>query len=391
MENYNQKEENIETQKMYEALKSFFKMDMKLKEAMSRLAPTELDDYNEETRIEYTDKLDKFFKETEIELSIMSQKFGFGLEVSEAIKNHFNKAKESLLIGSYKKGIGQDVYIKQISGMDEKLVEEVKEKFVGYTMESPDDLVELINKSKSINELLHVMHSYIINNDEILQAMPNIDEKENRVTGDSITLYGEPTELSQKIFDDFPINMDCGYTDIISMENRIIMMIRDRGHALTIDIDNTDKENDILVKYFVPKLCNVEMIKKLPGIGKISQNGATGMFESKKEEISKNLFNFIEKVPTDLDIPNIHEHTETFDEHYDEQIEEENKQEEKYLFENEDARKIAMEVNENGVRIGRIAKLQERIKTAIKEIKNKLFKNSDGKEVEGDDGKTTRD
>ena len=320
----------------------------------------------------------------------MSQKFGFGSEVSEAIKNHFDKSKESLLIGSYKRGIGQDVYMKQISGMDEKLVEEVKEKFVGYTMESSEDLVELINKSKSINELLHIMHSYIINNDEILQAMPSIDEKENQVTGDSITLYGEQTELSQKIFNDFPTNIDCGYTDIISMENRIIMMVRDRGHALTIDIDNTDKEKDILVKYFVPKLCNIEMIKKLPGIGKISPNGATGMFESKKEEISKKLFDFIEKVPTDLDIPYSNEYIERTDEKDNEQIKQESEQEKYYLFGKEDAREIAMERSENGVRIGRLAKLQEKIKTAIKEIKNK-FKNSNRKEVGGKDGETTRD
>ena len=49
-----------------------------------------------------------------------------------------------------------------------------------------------------------------------------------------------------------------------------------------------------------------------------------------------------------------------------------------------------MERSENGVRIGRLAKLQEKIKTAIKEIKNK-FKNSNRKEVGGKDGETTRD
>lgn len=187
--------------------------------------------------------------------------------------------------------------------MDENLIEEVKKKFVGYSPLTLGHLPELINKAKTINELLHVIHSYIINNEFILQSMPVIATKKNGVSRDSMVLYGEKTELAQKLFDAIPSDLDCGHTDIISMQDRILMMIRDRGHALTIDIDSSDEKGDILVKYFVPKLCNEEMIKKLPGVENISPNVARGMFICKEDALSKRLFDFIGRVPTDADIP----------------------------------------------------------------------------------------
>ena len=90
--------------------------------------------------------------------------------------------------------------------------------------------------------------------------------------------------------------MDCGITDIVSLKNKVLMMIRDRGHALTIDMDTTNPK-EVEVKYFVPKLCNEEMIRKLPGINEssITKSGASGFFVSDKDKITKDLFDFIEK------------------------------------------------------------------------------------------------
>lgn len=89
------------------------------------------------------------------------------------------------------------------------------------------------------------------------------------------------------------------------MEDRTLMMIRDRGHALTIDIDSLEKDN-VVVNYFVPKICNKEMVKALPGINpsSITKNGAVGTFDLKKGDIKK-IFDFIGKVPTDMDMPEI--------------------------------------------------------------------------------------
>ena len=135
--------------------------------------------------------------------------------------------------------------------------------------------------------------------------MPIIGTKKNSF-GYDITLYGEENEVSKRIFANLPPNLDVGCTDIVSMEDRTLMMVRDRGHALTIDIDSSDKDN-IDVRYFVPKICNLDMVKALPGINasSITQNGASGFFVSKEEDISENIFSFIDSVPTDMDMPEI--------------------------------------------------------------------------------------
>lgn len=376
--NEKQTQENIETRNIYKALQNFLIMDIKIKEDMFKLAPNELDEYNEESRMKYADKLADFVNEMQIQFNDISKEFDFGLEVSEAINNNFKKYQKTLLIGKYKEQITQEIYEKIVSNLSENLVEEVKEKCVGYKIGQKEDFTQLINKSKSINELLHVYHSYIMNNEKILQSMPVIETKNNKISGDYITLYGTETELSKKLFDDFPSNLDCGYTDIISIKNRILMMIRDRGHALTIDIDNTDMDNDILVKYFIPKLCNLDMIKKLPGISKISSNGAVGRFESNKEELSNNIYEFVEKVPTDLDINLSNETTIS------------EQKEPTYIFDEKDVKEIAMEKGEKGIRIGRISKLQQKIKEQISKAKNKI-KNTKEKQLGGNNDRESRD
>ena len=330
----NVSQEETQRKRMYEALKKFFKTDMQIKEAMSKLAPSELD--NKENGIEYTDKMYKFFQVTEKQLFSIIQDFRLGQNVSQAVREFFDKNQEKFLKTAYNNPNIQDLYRNQVSNMNEKLIEEVKYSLIGYVPSRQENLSELISKSKTVNELLHVIHSYIVNNENIMESMPIIDSKSNGVSGDKMTLYGEPTELSQKLFNEIPEDLDCGITDIISMQDRILMMIRDRGHALTIDIDNTDEKGNILVKYFVPKLCNEEMIKKLPGVGKISPNGASGMFACKKEELSKDLFGFIDKVPTDADIPEIDFSKFNYDAQPNQQ------KEDQFIFNEGDAKEVAM-------------------------------------------------
>lgn len=163
----------------------------------------------------------------------------------------------------------------------------------------------MINDVESINELLHITHSSIINDDELLQSMPVLETKKNSF-GYDITLYGEENEVSKGIFLNLPLDLDVGYTDIVSMKDRTLMMVRDRGHALTIDIDSSDKDN-VDVRYFVPKICNLDMVKALPGINEssITQNGASGFFVSTQKDISESISSFIANVPTDMDIPEI--------------------------------------------------------------------------------------
>lgn len=298
-----------EAKKQEEALKKFkdfFIRDIKIKETILELTPTETDDISEERRIKYTNKLYKELKNLELEFIEMNENFGNNPETAQIIKEHFDKAKESFLVGKYDSGVINKLYKEQFTEMSPKLIEDVKGGFRGYTLYG-EDLNKCIKESGSINELLHVFHSYITNNDRMIQELPVIVTKQN-VIEEPITLYGQETELSRKLFEEFPLELNCGITDIVSIQNRILMMVRDRGHALTIDIDTSQKD-DILVKYFVPKLCNRDMIEALPGINikGISENGATGLFQTSSEEMPKKIFDFIEKVPTDADIPKYYE------------------------------------------------------------------------------------
>ena len=297
--------ENTEDMKKKEnllALETFVKKDMQIKELLLRLAPSELDESSEQSRMQYVDKLYKNIGTLQEKFLTGIHGLNLGEDITEAIKAYFEKVKESFLNTRYDAGSCTRLYSSQFSGMDPNFVESVKKTCVGYAVDKGIDVIPLLGNAKTVNELLHAIHSYVFNDENILQSMPIIGKKQNTI-GEPITLYGDDNKVAQKIFDEFPLEMDCGITDIIALNGKVLMMVRDRGHALTIDMD-TSKEGNVDVRYFVPKLCNIEMVENLPGINRssITNNGATGFFTCTDEDIGKSLFSFIEKVPTDADI-----------------------------------------------------------------------------------------
>lgn len=371
--------------KNLEAMKEFFERDMKIKETLMSLAPTEADDYDELSRMEYVDKLEKGLDSLEYDTLASIKKFGFGEELNNTIREYFANKKKSMAVGKYEAGICQKIYNSEFASMSENFIEEVKEGFVGYAFFSnPSKLPGFVKKAKTVNELLHSIHSSIVNNDEILESMPQMGTKRNTIE-EPITLYGEENEVAEKIFKEFPLEMDCGITDIVSLKNKVLMMIRDRGHALTIDMDTTNPK-EVEVKYFVPKLCNEEMIRKLPGINEssITKSGASGFFVSDKDKITKDLFDFIEKVPTDGDMvfdktiyeinekPLSLESDKNVDEEKTSNIESENNKEEN-IFSMEDAKELAMQPGSEGRRFSKINEVKNKIIIAIKNLKAKLF------------------
>ena len=371
--------------KNLEAMKEFFERDMKIKETRMSLAPTEADDYDELSRMEYVDKLEKGLNSLEYDTLASIKKFGFGEELNNTIREYFANKKKSMAVGKYEAGICQKIYNSEFASMSENFIEEVKEGFVGYAFFSnPSKLPGFVKKAKTVNELLHSIHSSIVNNDEILESMPQMGTKRNTIE-EPITLYGEENEVAEKIFKEFPLEMDCGITDIVSLKNKVLMMIRDRGHALTIDMDTTNPK-EVEVKYFVPKLCNEEMIRKLPGINEssITKSGASGFFVSDKDKITKGLFGFIEKVPTDGDMvfdktiyeinekPLSLESDKNVDEEKTSNVESENNEEEN-IFSMEDAKELAMQPGSEGRRFSKINEIKNKIIIAFKNLKEKLF------------------
>lgn len=286
------------------ALKKFIKTDLSIKNDLLQLAPNNADNFDEASKINYTDKLYQSLKYLEFDFKSSFEGFGLSEAVNESLTEFFNKTREQLAIGNYQNVDCREIFQKNFSNMSKDFVENVKKTFVGYTSFNLGDLNNSIKDAKTVNELLHSCHSYVMNNKELLSSITKISEKQNKFNY-PIMLYGENTKQAEELFKKFPMDLDVGWTDIISLEDQIFMMVRDRGHALTIDIDTS--KDDYFIKYFVPKLCNEDMIKALPGINKdnISSNGASGSFICNNKEFTDKLFSFIEKVPTDSDMPPI--------------------------------------------------------------------------------------
>ena len=277
--------------------KEFFRDDIKIKKELYNLAPEQKDLYDEESRIKYGDKLYDSLSYLEEKIKKISKDFKLNNE--DNITELIEKSKEKITMCNYESSELNKIYVEMFSDMREEFVENVKSNFVGYT--------DFLNRKKvygdvkTINEMLHAMHVDITNNEEIYMTLPKLDEKEN-VTKYPIKLYGEENEISRNIYENLPFELDTGYLDILGFDNKTIMMIRDRGHATTMEITSSDSE--VKVEYFIPKICNLEMVKKLKGISNIKkrENGVRGIFFVEKDEISEEINDFISKIPMDIDM-----------------------------------------------------------------------------------------
>jgi hypothetical protein len=288
-------------------LEKFFDLDMKVKQEMINMAPNIVNEYDEEAIINYVDNVYRSLDKIKYCFEEMSLYLEVDIKAKEYINNLFNYYKESLSYAGTDINKIKQFYQSCVSNMSNELINSVKKDFCGYTLHYGPD--SLLIKSKTINELLHVYHSYVMNNEEIYENVPVIDCKNNNYNY-PIGLYGNINFIANNIYNNFPLDLDCGYTDIVSLKNRTLIMVRDLGHALTINIE---EENGIIkVNYFIPKLCNIDMINKLKGVNKVSQDidiqqGTTGYFETNADNLCNDVFSFMSMVPTDSDMPSFQE------------------------------------------------------------------------------------
>ena len=278
-----------------EKIQTFFKDDLEVKKILYNLLPQIQYQNNEELTMEYSDKLYRALQDIKYYILQMANLY-FPNE-KKFCNDLFDVYEKELFKVGYDYNKLQKFYTVCFSNMREELVNEVGNNCVGYSINGGVPF----SKATSINELLHIMHQSVVNNNNILESMNKLGTKKN-INGEDITLLGINNNVSNSIFVNFPQELDCGITDILSLNDRIIMMIRDRGHALSIEIQ---KENDkYYVKYFIPKICNVKMVNELKGVKKVDNNSkyTVGEFETNLESLNNELFNFISKVPTDIDM-----------------------------------------------------------------------------------------
>lgn len=285
------------------AFRNFFKTDMQIKREMLEAAPSAADGYSVDSGMKYVDTAYRTFRDFKHDFLGVARDFGFGDHVMKSTEDFFRRGEAGFAISDFSERGIAGLYWKEFSDMRPEFVEDVKSAFVGYT--GFGNLSGMISEAQTVNELLHVYHSCIMNSEGILQAVPAVAEKENNYHY-RITLRGESDGLGRQVYDAIPDDLDVGYTDIVTVDGHVMMMVRDRGHALTIsgEADAQDPEK-IWVDYNIPKLCNEEMIKKLPGLAGYSSNGARGMFVTTRDGFGAAVVDFIGKVPMDKDMPGL--------------------------------------------------------------------------------------
>lgn len=280
-------------------LEHFFQVDVEIKKGMYNLVPSTLEYYDESSIQKYTDKLDQFLTYVFSELKCIAlDVFGKDSNVMSKIFSMEKNIKYQFYSCGFDINKLKKFYEIYISNMTPDFINSVKQECIGYYYGTTSS----IETANSLNEVLHFLHSYIINNENILQSISLINQKQNEFDY-PIQLRGNKSEIFEDLFEKFPTDIDVGWTDMVIInEKKLIMMVRDRGHALSIEITlNNDKAR---IEYFIPKLCNIDMINKLPGVNKVDNNsvGATGVIEVDKNELPQVLFNFISKVPMDSDM-----------------------------------------------------------------------------------------
>ena len=279
-------------------LKHFFEVDLKIKKEIFNMAPDERFKDND-SLVKYVDDLDEkityiFTELKEISLHLWKNdtlSFYSLCNLEQTIKRELYSCGTDY----YKLNL---FYKNRISNIRLEFTNLIKQNCVGYKLEKNN----LMNFSNSINEVLHYLHSYIINDEKLLESILITYSKRTDFNS-VIALRGKPVDVFKNLYEKFPSDINVGMTDMVVInDSKLLIMIRDVGHALTFEI--TVKKDICEVDYFIPKICNIDMVNLLPGINKVKDNsfGAIGKFNVSVSELPNTLYNFIRKVPTDDDL-----------------------------------------------------------------------------------------
>ena len=285
----------------YEKLDKFFKIDLKIKDLILKTRPNEKT-YDTSGAIKYVDNLIKELDTIKDYFFWVIDTYNMSPYLKDVINNSINEYNEKLLNSNYDYDKLTRIYQECILKMTVGLEKELQKNLFGYNINRKE--VESFEKCKTINDYLHAFHFYIVNNEKIFHSMPVIDRKINK-DDEPIILFGKENDLSRDLFNKYPVELGTGEVDILSFDDHLLMMIRDVGHALSID--STIENDNIRVSYFVPKSCNIEKVNKLKGVTKLDPltsdmfSPTNGEFVCKKEDFTSEMIDFISNVPTDID------------------------------------------------------------------------------------------
>ncbi len=280
-------------------LENFFYLDLEIKKLLNATAPDIKDLTDKDSVFEYGTNLEKVLETTESFLEKIITSFNLDIDLKD-LETILKYLQTKLLNTNYDYSSLVNFYKTYIMKFDPKYAYLVREKLHGYG-DSDNYLNEVFFKATSINEMLHALHFYIINNENILKSMPVLSKGKTKGNY-PITLYGNNLDIAKSIFNSLKKSERIGNTDIVVLKDKILFMIRDCGHATQIEVSFQD--DNCLVNYYFPKVCNLSIVNNLKGVNKVNDISSfvTGAFNCKKDELVFELTDFIEKIPTDLEM-----------------------------------------------------------------------------------------
>lgn len=284
-----------------EKIENFFDIDLKIKNQIMNLKIDSSYQLKEEDIEKYIRRIYDTLNSIEQDFIKIVVDFKLGDYISNLIKNKFILYRERLLNLGYDFYKLQTFYEKCCYRLSDEVINQTKNEIKGYYMFT--NITPIINNCNSINELLHVIHYFIINNEKIYQSMPKISNKTNDFN-EQINLYGKENDLAYNLFYFFPSEIFVGTTDIVSLENKVLVMIRDVGHATVFEIEEYNEK--INIQYYIPKICNVEMVNNLKGVNKVTGidklECTSGFFITDSAHFLNDMYEIISKIPSDMDM-----------------------------------------------------------------------------------------
>ena len=273
---------------------TYMKCDFKIKKLMFDMSFNEFDNNN---LVSYNDKIFNNLKDIKYYFNKMLSIYG-SIDDIQYLDKIFSVYFDKLVLCSGSENKYKIFYEECVSSLSNEVIDLVGTKCIGYSLNMPLS----ISFGKSMNEILHIMHQRIINNEYIIQKMPVVDKKilDN---GEDVILYGFNSNMGNLIYNSINGDIEVGCIDILSLnEDDVIMMIRNRGHALSVEVEREGTK--VYVRYHIPKICNYEMAKRIRGISNLKENSkyANGIFETTIDKLGDDMKNFILSVPDDSDM-----------------------------------------------------------------------------------------
>lgn len=287
--------------KTIQELEHFFELDLKVKKLIEVSRPNLYD----ADPVEIESKLMSSVNSTRLMLNQMVLLSGLDLEeeFDELHENILNDIKNCNYNINKLESVYENDFLRMTNGFEDSLEKNI----FGYC--NKEKIYIPLEHCKTINDMLHYVHFYVMNNEDTFKNMDEIDVKnqDDEVEWMTYKLYGKDTEIARDIFNKLPENEP--RIDEVSFDNHIILMVRDRGHALTIDVQN--ELDHYRVSYYIPKICNIDMVNSLKGISKVDPNkksdfdSAHGEFVVDKSSVGDEINKLITSVPTDEDIKRV--------------------------------------------------------------------------------------